>query len=211
MKRRLCCRILCNVSQRPSQSYKYEEQMKKCNIKKIQWLKQVHSDHIVAAPQSETPIADACWTREAQVACAVRTADCLPIFLCNDSATQVALIHGGWRGLAKRIISKTLASFPSSDKVYAGFGPAISASHYEVGRDVYEAFTDKVGFTAINKSKWTAELYAIAANQLEKEGVLCGAKPHWCTYSQADLFYSYRRDKEGVASYGRIANLIWLK
>jgi hypothetical protein len=63
------------------------------------WLSQVHGtrcvDAATAAPGAE---ADASFTRQRGVVCAVLTADCLPVLLCDDRASVVGVVHAGWRG-----------------------------------------------------------------------------------------------------------------
>ena len=185
-----------------------EDLRKKYALRHIQWLKQVHGNKIIAAPSKETSQADGSWTRKRYIACAIRSADCLPIFLCNHSATQVALLHAGWRSLAADIITRALACFPADDEIHASLGPAVSAPHYEVDSVVYQAFTDKRGFTAGRKGHWFADLYQIALHQLEKADIISSPPPSWCTYGQEELFYSHRREPR---STGRIVNLIWLE
>lgn len=130
------------------------------------WLEQTHSNSIIevvgccraerGAPQNPsvrliknirqhptTIHADASYTTEPNITCAILTADCLPILLCNKSGTQVAAIHAGWRGLANSIIENTVRSFQDNrDDILAWLGPAIGPKHFEVGNDVYEQFTN---------------------------------------------------------------------
>ena len=195
----------------PSFQQQAEELLKQCSVERIQWIRQVHGNGIIAAPVTAIPQADGSYTRSRKVACAVRSADCLPIFLCNHAATQVALLHAGWRGIARGIISSGIRSFSATDKLYASFGPAISAAHYEVGADVYKACPHEDAFTPVKgkKDHWYADIYLLALHQLEKAGVICTPPPRWCTYSETELFYSYRRDRQ--ADYGSIVNLIWIK
>lgn len=202
--------ILCCPTQPTDQSFFHQILKEKFSLSRVQWLKQVHGNRVIAAPQAGIMTADACYTRESGLACAIRTADCLPIFLCNESLTQVALIHAGWRSLAQGIIGRTVASFPPDDQLFAALGPAISECHYEVGREVYSAFDDKRAFTPAHKGKWRLSLYTLAVNQLEAHRVCCGSKPDWCTYEQAEWFHSYRRAGLSAAPYDRIANFIWL-
>ena len=54
--------------------------------------------------------------------------------------------------------------------------------------------------------KWMADLYGIAKDMLHNMGVSEIYGGDRCTYSEADKFFSYRRD--GIT--GRMANLIWL-
>src|SRR5690606_40833358 len=78
------------------------------------------------------PVADAQFTHEKGLACAVLTADCLPVLFCAADGSQVAAAHAGWRGLAAGVLLKTLQQFADPEQVLVYLGPAISAGHFEV-------------------------------------------------------------------------------
>lgn len=60
------------------------------------WIQQIHGTEVVKAiPENKERTADASFTNEAQQVCAVLTADCLPILLCDRQGTHVAAIHAG--------------------------------------------------------------------------------------------------------------------
>jgi YfiH family protein len=175
------------------------------------WLNQVHGTTALILPSNETT-ADAAITHTPNIVCAVFTADCLPILLCNRQASEVAAIHAGWRGLAAGIIPKTIAKMQSrpSDLV-AWLGPAISQAAFEVGPEVRETFieTDPLlaqHFIASQRSHhFMADLYGIARSQLQQLGVSDINGGNFCTYHDP-RFYSYRREK----ATGRMASLIWI-
>ena len=178
------------------------------------WLKQVHGTHSLAADRSnpECCEADATFTSQQNVVCVVLTADCLPILLCNQDGTQVAAIHAGWRGLLDGVIESTLAEMDCGrDGLMAWLGPAIGPEVFEVGHDVRDAFIDRdseavTAFKQSANNKWLADIYALARQRLSRAGVSAVYGAGFCTYSDADRFYSYRRD--GVT--GRMATLIWI-
>lgn len=204
---------------------------KQLGLKSIPWLRQVHSSVLCSAPSiAGMPLfsktADASWSDRPYVACAVLTADCLPVFFANAEATQVAVAHAGWRGLAAGVLESTLASFPQGDKIFAAFGPAISQKNYEVGGELTDTFSDYgESFEATNNGKFLLSLYKLASAILEKQGVSPPIIPKWCTFSSSEngsgesnnssklLFPSYRRDKHKAAWAGnaRTANLIWIE
>lgn len=184
-----------------------------------QWLEQVHSTNIIEAnPDGLVRTADGATTEALGLACAVLTADCLPVLICDKKGQQVAAIHAGWRGLAKGILPVAVKKFtvqPAELLVY--LGPAISSSSFEVGVDVLEAFFESaqsnehrnaVG-VAMQPShrplRFYADLYALARASLNAIGVQAIYGGDYCTYTEADRFYSYRRDGET----GRMASLIW--
>jgi len=175
----------------------------------IQWLEQVHGNHVVVVKEySEVPfVADAAITSDKNIALAVMTADCLPILLTNKQGTEIAAIHGGWRPLSKAIIEKTITQMESpANDIYAWLGPCIGANAFEVGQDVVSSFPhqQKSAFKLQNNSKYLADLQKIAFNQLTELGVNNISTLTDCTFENTQDYYSYRR--EGVT--GRMASII---
>ncbi len=177
------------------------------------WLKQVHGTRVVdAAGVSGTPEADGSYTRETGVVCAVLTADCLPLLLCDEQGSRVAAVHVGWRGLAAGVIEAALQHVGDTRQLMAWLGPAIGPLSFEVGDEVRETFVThdpavQHAFRPSPPGRWLADLYHLARQRLNAQGVTRIYGGGWCTYSESQRFYSYRRD--GVT--GRMATLIWMK
>jgi len=179
------------------------------------WLQQVHSNKVVRArPQNLGVEADASYTDESNQACVVMTADCLPVLLCNESGSMVAAVHAGWRGLANGILSNALDKFAKTESVFAWLGPAIGVQNFEVGDEVRQIFCRQFAANAqafslsAKPGKWYADIYQLARIQLEALGVFGTYGGDFCTYADAEHFYSYRRDG---AQSGRMASMIWLQ
>ena len=105
------------------------------------WLDQVHGVDVArAAHYDTTPRADASVGGAGAPPCAVLTADCLPVVLCDAAGTRVGIAHAGWRGLAGGVIERCAAAMerPGGD-LLAWLGPAIGPGSYEVGPEVREA------------------------------------------------------------------------
>ncbi len=177
------------------------------------WLQQVHGARAIEAAQWQSGIAaDACVTRKHNVVCAVMSADCIPVLLCDRDGRAVAAAHAGWRGLSAGILEAAVRAMeipPAS--LYAYLGPAVGPRAFEVGNDVYETFTRHnpragAAFTAVAPGKWLCDLFHLARQRLTEHGVeaIFGGKD--CTYSNPGLFFSHRRDK----ITGRMAALIWI-
>lgn len=176
------------------------------------WLDQVHG---VAVADAATAIAgtraDAAIARRPGGVCAVLTADCLPILLCDGAGKVVAAVHAGWRGLAGGVIEATLAAMAvAPDGLLAYLGPAIGARSYEVGEEVRRVFVDAdpgaAGAFAGNAAgRWWCDLYALARRRLALAGVASVWGGGFDTAAEPERFYSYRRD--GIT--GRMATLIW--
>ncbi len=190
-------------------------------VERIQWLNQVHGTRVVSAQVGGTaPSADASTTTESELACAVLTADCLPVLLCDCEGAQVAAVHAGWRGLAAGILGEVVARFHAdSEDLLVYLGPAIGPTKFEVGVEVLEGFFAAarsesqlalIAAAFVPASRplhFYADLYVLARAELTQLGVKSVYGGAYCTYSDANRFYSYRRDGET----GRMASLIWRK
>jgi YfiH family protein len=178
------------------------------------WLRQVHGCE-VAETGSARPgcAADAAVAQRAGEVCAVLTADCLPLLLCDREGTRVGAVHAGWRGLAAGVIevAVTRIDTPPGD-LLCWLGPAIGPDHFEVGDEVRREFVRTGGAEAGNAfrpgapGKWLADIFALARQRLYSLGVERVWGGNVCTYADPGRFFSYRRD--GVT--GRMASLIWI-
>lgn len=182
------------------------------------WLSQVHGVRVVDLDvYQDDLIADACFTTRPETVCAVQTADCLPVLFCDAEKNVVAAAHAGWRGLAHGVLENTLKYMQRAgaelENILVWLGPAIGPLQFEVGPEVRERFVedDACAVAAFmtrveNPAKFYADIYQLARLRLQRAGVhrICGG--NFCTVSQREKFYSYRRD--GVT--GRMASLIWI-
>lgn len=191
------------------------------------WLNQTHSDKVVeASAYVAGEVADACFTSQINKPCAVLTADCLPILICNKQGNWVQAIHAGWQGIARRVIEASINAYPGQKTdLMAYFGPAIGPDHFEVQTDVLDACT--ADLTSAQKKIFTKKcfkpvegkdgyflgnLYELGRQRLYKCGVQEIYEGAYCTYRESEWFYSYRRDvvHQGNKQTGRMASLIWL-
>ena len=176
-----------------------------------QWLNQVHGGTVRrhAGEVRAEEEGDALVAFGPDRVCAVLTADCLPVFLCSRQGDRVAIAHAGWRGLAAGILPATVRALEMEPgHLMAWLGPAIGPQAYEVGSEVRDALAD-IDSAAFSRhsEKWLLDLYRIAGTQLREAGVERVFGGSFCTFSEPERFFSYRRD--GVT--GRMASLIWLE
>lgn len=152
--------------------------------------------------------ADGSITHETEVVCAVMTADCLPLLLCDARGTQVAAVHVGWRGMADGIIENAISKFDCrAEHITAWAGPCIGPSKFEIGLEVKQQLGGLSShFQESSNGKVLANLYAICGFKLSEMGVRNYSHSSACTYSDKRRFYSYRRDGQ----CGRMASLIWI-
>lgn len=177
------------------------------------WLRQVHGCEVARGGVDQNGCeADAAVALVPGVVCAVLTADCLPLLLCDRAGTRAAAVHAGWRGLAAGVIEAAVARMQAAPAdLLAWLGPAIGPDAFEVGAEVRTAFLarDPAAGAAFRPSpggRWLADLYLLARHRLAAAGVGRISGGGLCTYTDARRFYSYRR--EGVT--GRMASLIWI-
>lgn len=182
------------------------------------WLRQVHGSEVAvlgATRGATAPIADAAVTRERDVVCAVQIADCMPVLFADRRGTVAGVAHAGWRGLAAGVLEATVAALNAlgapTRELCAWLGPAIGPAAFEVGAEVRAAFVARDPalascFVATREGKWLADLYAAARIRLAAAGVAGVGGGGFCTKSDADRFFSYRRERES----GRMAALVWL-
>lgn len=176
------------------------------------WLSQMHGCDVSTDSQLLTQ-ADAAITTEPGKVCVVMTADCLPVLLCDRAGTCVAAVHAGWRGLATGVITRTVAAMPvAREQLMVWLGPAIGPEAFEVGDEVRAEFVSqherfKQAFEPHVAGKWRMDIYQAARIQLNQLGIDAVYGGGFCTYRDAEQFYSYRRDKQT----GRMASLIWIQ
>jgi len=177
------------------------------------WLEQAHGTLVANADNAGClPQADACIARHRAAVCAVMTADCLPVLLCDKQGSVVGAAHAGWKGLAAGIIEATVQAMSiAPQNLMAWLGPAISQDAFEVGEEVRDIFMKYDSQTASafipgQSGKWFADIYALARLRLNALGITQIYGGNYCTYRESEKFFSYRRD--GMT--GRMGTFIWL-
>jgi len=172
----------------------------------IVWVNQVHGDTVITCEGAAQPIecageGDAIVTRQAALAPLVRTADCIPILLYSETTIFAGAVHAGWRGLQKKILSRTLAAARAAGTDIAGLrfavGPFIREKSYEVGSDVAQQFDEQFS-TAREDGKFMLDLRRIVQAELAANGI----QPRQVTWFDTDTlsspeWFSARRGDTG--------------
>jgi len=177
------------------------------------WLKQVHGTRAIEAERSAPGVeADGAVARTPGVVCAVLTADCVPVLLCDRAGSVAGIAHAGWRGLAAGIVEAVVQAMGvSAREILAYLGPGIGPRAYEVGEEIRDAFVDRdpgaaTAFVSRHNGKYLADLYRLARRRLAAAGVVEVYGGGFCT-AREERFFSYRRD----GTTGRMASLVWLE
>lgn len=176
------------------------------------WLTQVHGTAVALCEADEpAPRADAAVARRAGEVCVVMVADCLPILLASRGGEAVAAVHAGWRGLAAGIVERSVEALSvAPEALLAWLGPCIGPAAFEVGEEVRAAFlaadpAARRHFALNSRGRWWADLEGLARDRLAAAGVREVHGGGWCTFSDPERFFSYRRD----GATGRFAALVW--
>jgi YfiH family protein len=180
-------------------------------------LKQFHSNLVHDMKDtwaaSQPVQGDGAITALGGAALGIQTADCVPILIADKKARAVAAVHAGWRGTAGRIAEIAVRQMVeaygvSPEDLTAVIGPHNAVCCYEVGQEVVDAVNDSTAI--VRKPEWTKpHLDQALANkrQLMEAGIPEAQiiATTLCTQCRADLFYSYRRDRENT---GRMLSVI---
>lgn len=173
------------------------------------WMRQVHGIRVIQREDfSGKEKADAAVTRRRGTVCAVMIADCMPVLLADDAGTVVGIAHAGWRGLSAGVLEKAILKMNvEPQRLLAWLGPAIGPRAYEVGEDVRQAFAGHdYALVATRAGHWNLDLYAVARQRILAAGVRNIFGGSFCTYTDSERFFSYRRDRDSR----RMAAAIWL-
>lgn len=178
---------------------------------------------------AKVPCADAAVTARRGRPLAIMTADCLPVVLADAAGTVLGVAHAGWRGLVAGVLENTLDALrrraPQARGWRAWIGPGIGPQAFQVGPEVRAAFLDRdagsadffvlqteqqAGETGTTRGsqgeRWLADLAGLARARLLRAGVARVESSGECTWTQADRYFSHRRDPGS----GRQATLAYL-
>lgn len=173
------------------------------------WLHQVHGARVIDADGLATVVqADAAVARNAGTVCVVKIADCMPVLLADEAGSVVGAAHAGWRGLAAGVLEATLDAMRTpASALHAWLGPAIGPRVYEVGDEVRAAIgAPEKAFRPTRPGHGLLDLYEVARARLAARGVSRIHGGGFCTFSERERFFSYRRDR----GERRMAAVIWL-
>ncbi|MFN8151809.1 MAG: polyphenol oxidase family protein [Solirubrobacterales bacterium] len=149
------------------------------------------------APTPDPPEVDAHVTSIPGLAPLVFVADCLPIALSGPEG--VAMVHGGWRGLAAGIVGRAVEA---TGATAAAIGPGIGPCCFEVGEEVLAAFAPLGPGVADGRM---LDLVEVARRLLERAGVAAIEAAGICTRCNQDLLFSHRG---GGPATGRQAGIV---
>ena len=179
-------------------------------------VQQIHSDKILIADRAGClGEGDALITNQPGITLSIRTADCLPILMADVRNRAVAAVHAGWRGTLLEIVPKTVQAMADQfgtrpDDLVIAIGPGIGACCFEVGPEVATQFSSLFPERRDLDRRTKVDLVETNLRLLGRNGGSMRqiATSGLCSCCQADLFHSYRRDREQA---GRMVSVIRLR
>lgn len=143
-------------------------------------------------------------------------ADCVPIYLFDPCKRVISLLHAGWRGTLKDIVSKGILRMVEDygcnvNNILAAIGPSIGPCCFEVDKPVADLFLDFENcVTKKQNDKYLVDLWRISYLQMIRTGIKDAniTISELCTYCKKDDFFSYRREK---GETGRMVGFLKLK
>jgi purine-nucleoside/S-methyl-5'-thioadenosine phosphorylase / adenosine deaminase len=157
---------------------------------------------------------DALFSKTPNLACGVRSADCVPVLIADRRSGAVAAAHAGWRGAVQGVVSSAVRALrdlaPHADLV-AAIGPHISQAAFEVSSDVAEAIlaaSHDPGIVDRSRNRPHVDLRRMLRAELRSHGLEDSAIDDvWgCTVSEPARFFSFRRD--GKASGRHLSAIV---
>jgi YfiH family protein len=140
----------------------------------------------------------------------VTVADCVPVYVVAPRR-GVALLHAGWRGIARGILGKGVeqlkgATGASLDDLVIHCGIGICGDCYEVGSEVLQG----CGVAAVGAGPWHLDLRSRLVEMAQELGIREITTSSLCSAHDNGSFYSHRasRGQDGrMVAYLGIAPL----
>lgn len=175
---------------------------------------QVHGASVETVREIATSRVDSCdglVTNLKGVALSMQHADCQAALFYDPVHKAIASVHAGWRGNCQNIYKETIIKMGQEygtrpEDLIVCISPSLGPNKAEFKN--YQTELPEAFWRFKDENNYV-NLWEIARWQLESEGVLPEniELAERCTYSDSELFYSYRRDR----LCGRHLSLIWLE
>ena len=193
-----------------------------CEKEMLITLNQKHTNDVIFFEKLEDVknkiSGDAVVTKIKKIGIGVLTADCAPILLYNPQEKIIGCIHSGWKGAFNGIIENTIKKFKhlnsNINETIAVIGQCLHKENYEVKKDFYKKFTEKDlnyrnFFKKVDDNKFFFDLRGFINKKISNLGIENIENIEMDTFSQENMFYSYRRSLvKKEKDYGRCISVI---
>lgn len=196
------------------------------SIDRLYTLSQTHSDEVQLVTPSQSvdvrPDADAMVTKHPNCVLGILTADCVPVFFIDPESKIIGAAHAGWRGALGGIVSGTLTRMQQlgadRSKIQAIIGPSIRQPSYEVDAEFKVHFikqnpeNESLFIDSEKADHFMFDLPGYVNQIIAAEGVANISDVNYDTYTNEELFFSYRRKThKGEEAFGRQISAIMIK
>ncbi len=175
-------------------------------VNRILLMEQVHSDKLKIIENINMkkdkilhPVlgVDGVITNKPGIFLAVKTADCIPIFVWDERKNVIAALHSGRKGTELNITSKAIDIFIHDFKsdpaeIHVELGPAICGNCYPVERKTFAEFVHKTG---VEQAFPNLDLKKVLKNKLKNIGILSeNILDHQICTKEDSRYFSYREN-----------------
>ena len=163
---------------------------------------QIHSNHVkfITEPGVYKKTDGIICTFDSNLVLLIQTADCVPIFIADNSQGLIGLVHSGWKGTYHNIIKNALSIFfnkgSKKSNIMIYLGPSIKECCYQIKEDVSQYFSNKYIIVKNNS------LYLNLSKKIKDDIISMGIHTNniyiseECTFDNRK-YYSYRRKDQG--------------
>ena len=146
--------------------------------------------------------ADGVVTDRPGIILGITTADCMPVLLADEKHGVIGAAHAGWRGALAGVIENTvkvmLEKGAAVEDIAAAAGPCLQKESFEVQNDMRNLFLDRDKdnerfFTPCAGERWLCDLEAFVRHRLDLIGIKNVSFSGIDTYTNPELYFSYRR------------------
>ena len=172
---------------------------------------QIHSDNVeIRNKPGLIQNCDGVFSSDISLICSIKVADCMPIYFVHKSYPIFGIVHVGWKGLSKKILSVVGSKLLDNNWPLSEFeiliGPSIQQCCFEVDENIIDKFEIDFLIKNIN-GKFSVSLQLSAKKELIQigfngENIMIDNQ---CSCCDKKKFYSYRRDNKNT---GRMVALL---
>jgi len=193
-----------------------------CKKESLITLNQKHSEQVIYFKNERSLknklTGDAMVSEVKNIGISILTADCAPVLFYDPNKKIIGCAHSGWKGALNGIIKNTVKKFnelnSNNNDLIAVVGPCINKDNYKVQIDFFKKFVDqdKINenfFQKINDEQYNFDLRSFINKELTNLNIKKIENIEMDTFSQRELFYSYRRSRlNREQDYGRCISVI---
>ena len=193
-----------------------------CKKESLITLNQKHSDQVIYFKNERSAknklTGDAMVSEVKNIGISILTADCAPVLFYDPNKKIIGCAHSGWKGALNGIIRNTVKKFnelnSNNNDLIAVVGPCINKKNYEVKVDFFEKFisqdkNNESFFRKISSEKYVFDLRGFINKELSNLNIKNIDNIEMDTFSERELFYSYRRSRlNREQDYGRCISVI---